>query len=125
MRPTFPRSSVLVLGPDSIQSLVPSTLVSQLESLLESHRLEDPFNLADQRRKKLEESITIDEDLMDLLGIGFHGKGLGLPGRDEADVGLPRFGLDQLQRALQRVAQIEVVPVHQRRTREIEQSLDR
>jgi hypothetical protein len=62
MRPTFPRSSVLVLGPDSIQSLVPSTLVSQLESLLESHRLEDPFNLADQRRKKLEESITIDED---------------------------------------------------------------
>ena len=62
MRPTFPRSSVLVLGPDSIQSLVPSTLVSQLESLLESHRLEDAFNLADQRRKKLEESITIDED---------------------------------------------------------------
>jgi len=62
MRPTFPRSSVLVLGPDSIQSLVPSTFVSQLESLLESHRLEDAFNLADQRRKKLEESITVDED---------------------------------------------------------------
>lgn len=61
-RPTFPRSSVLVLGPNSIQSLVPSTLVSQLESLLESHRLEDAFNLADQRRKKLEESITVDED---------------------------------------------------------------
>ena len=62
MRPTFPRSSVLVLGPDPIQSLVPSTLISQLESLLESHRLEDAFNLADQRRKKLEESITVDED---------------------------------------------------------------
>ena len=62
MRSTFPRSSVLVLGPDSIQSLVPSTLVSQLESLLESHRLEDAINLADQRRKKLEESITVDED---------------------------------------------------------------
>ena len=61
-RPTFPRSSVLVLGSNSIQSLVPSTLVSQLESLLESHRLEDAFNLADQRRKKLEESITVDED---------------------------------------------------------------
>lgn len=61
-RPTFPRSSVLVIGHDSIQSLVPSTLVSQLESLLEGHRLEDAFNLADQRRKKLQESITIDED---------------------------------------------------------------
>ena len=61
-RPTFPRSSILVLGPGSIQSLVPSTLISQLESLLESHRLEDAFNLADQRRKKLEESITVDED---------------------------------------------------------------
>ncbi|KAF8812135.1 hypothetical protein BYT27DRAFT_7252199 [Phlegmacium glaucopus] len=60
--PTFPRSNVLVLGPNSIQSLVPSTLISQLESLLESHRLEDAFNLADQRRKKLEESITVDED---------------------------------------------------------------
>ena len=59
---SFPRSSVLVLGPNSIQSLVPSTVVSQVESLLESHRLEDAYNLADQRRKKLEESINIDED---------------------------------------------------------------
>ncbi|KAF8958169.1 hypothetical protein BDZ97DRAFT_1842909 [Flammula alnicola] len=61
-QPIFPRSSVLVLGPNSIQSLVPSTLISQAESLLESHRLEDAYNLADQRRKKLEESINIDED---------------------------------------------------------------
>ncbi|KIM35684.1 hypothetical protein M413DRAFT_326838 [Hebeloma cylindrosporum] len=59
---SFPRSSVLVLGPNSIQSLVPSTVISQVESLLESHRLEDAYNLADQRRKKLEESINIDED---------------------------------------------------------------
>jgi rRNA-processing protein FCF1 len=66
-RPTFPRSNVLVLGPASIQSLVPSTLVSQLESLLESHRLEDAFNLADQRRKKLEESITVDEDEVQII----------------------------------------------------------
>lgn len=69
MRPTFPRASILVLGPDSIQSLVPSTFVSQLESLLESHRLEDAFNLADQRRKKLEESITVDEDEVSELSI--------------------------------------------------------
>lgn len=61
-QPVFPRSNVLVLGPNSIQSLVPSTLISQAESLLESHRLEDVYNLADQRRKKLEESLTVDED---------------------------------------------------------------
>ncbi|KAF4618694.1 hypothetical protein D9613_009798 [Agrocybe pediades] len=60
--PVFPRSSVLVLGSNSIQSLVPSTVTSQLESLLESHRLEDAYNLADQRRKKLEESLEVDED---------------------------------------------------------------
>ncbi|KDR79882.1 hypothetical protein GALMADRAFT_61975 [Galerina marginata CBS 339.88] len=60
--PIFPRSGVLVLGPNSIQSLVPSTVISQLESLLESHRLEDAYNLADQRRKKLEESLEFDED---------------------------------------------------------------
>ncbi|KAF8878476.1 hypothetical protein CPB84DRAFT_1817502 [Gymnopilus junonius] len=60
--PVFPRSSILVLGSTSIQSLVPSTIISQLESLLESHRLEDAYNLADQRRKKLEESLEIDED---------------------------------------------------------------
>lgn len=60
--PVFPRSNVLVLGCNSIQSLVPSTITSQLESLLESHRLEDAYNLADQRRKKLEESLEVDED---------------------------------------------------------------
>ncbi len=61
-RPTFSRSSVLVLGANSIQSLLPSTLISQLDSLLESHRLEDAYNLVDQKRKKLEESFHIDED---------------------------------------------------------------
>ncbi|KAF9479756.1 hypothetical protein BDN70DRAFT_906111 [Pholiota conissans] len=61
-QPVFPRSKVLVLGLNSIQSLVPSTLISQAESLLESHRLEDVYNLADQRRKKLEESLNVDKD---------------------------------------------------------------
>ena len=61
-QPIFPRSNVLVIGPNSVQSLVPSTLISQAESLLEGHRLDDAYNLADQRRKKLEESITVDED---------------------------------------------------------------
>lgn len=58
----FPRSNVLVLGPNSIQSLVPSTLISQVESLLDSHRLEEAAALADSQRKKLHANITIDED---------------------------------------------------------------
>ena len=60
--PLFPRSNVLILEANSIQSLLPSTLISQVESLLESHRVEDAATLADQRRKKLEDSLTIDED---------------------------------------------------------------
>lgn len=59
---TFPRSGVLILGSNSIQSLVPSTLISQVESLLESHRIEDAIQLADQQRKKLQKSISVNED---------------------------------------------------------------
>lgn len=62
MNHTFPRSGILVLGSNSVQSLLPSTLISQIESLLENHKLEDAYNLVDQRRKKLEESIHIDEE---------------------------------------------------------------
>ena len=47
-------SSVLLLGSSSIQSLVPSTLISQVESLLESHRYEDAIDLADQQLRKLQ-----------------------------------------------------------------------
>lgn len=50
--PLFPRSGVLVLGSNAIDSLVPSTLISQAESLLESHRIEETVDLADQQRKK-------------------------------------------------------------------------
>jgi hypothetical protein len=51
---TFPRSSVLVLGSNSIESLLPSTLISQVDGLLKSHRIEDAINLADQQRTKLQ-----------------------------------------------------------------------
>jgi hypothetical protein len=61
-RSTFPRSEILVLGPNSIQSLVPSTLISQAESLLDSHRIEDAVALADQQRKKLNGSLSVDEE---------------------------------------------------------------
>jgi hypothetical protein len=59
---TFPRSGVLVVGANYIQSLLPSTLRSQAESLLESHRIEDAIGLADQQRKKLESNLTVDSD---------------------------------------------------------------
>ncbi|KAG6819186.1 hypothetical protein H0H93_014532, partial [Arthromyces matolae] len=67
MRSTFPRSSVLVLGPNTIQSLVPSTLISQVESLLESHRIEEATDLVDRQRKKFQASSSINEDEADEL----------------------------------------------------------
>ncbi|THH17699.1 hypothetical protein EW146_g3170 [Bondarzewia mesenterica] len=66
-RSTFPRSSVLVLGVNSVQSLLPATLISQAESLLESHRIQDVVELADQQRKKLQSKLTVDEDEADEL----------------------------------------------------------
>jgi hypothetical protein len=59
---TFPRSGVLILGSTSIQSLVPSTLISQIESLLEAHRIEDAVDLVDQRRKKLQSEVAVNDD---------------------------------------------------------------
>ncbi|TFK19356.1 hypothetical protein FA15DRAFT_674517 [Coprinopsis marcescibilis] len=60
-------SQLLVLGSNSVHSLVPSSLIAQVETLLESHKLEDAFNLADAKRKKLEESLEVDEDQADEL----------------------------------------------------------
>jgi vacuolar protein sorting-associated protein 3 len=59
---TFPRSGVLIISPNSIQSLLPSTLISQVESLLASHRIEDAIGLADQQRKKIQARVKIDND---------------------------------------------------------------
>lgn len=58
---TFPKSGILLLG-NSVQSLVPSTLISQAESLLDSHRIEEAVDLADQQRRKLQGNVTVDED---------------------------------------------------------------
>lgn len=57
----FPRASVLVLGANSIQALLPSTLISQADALLEAHRIEEAAELADRQRKKLQSLITVDE----------------------------------------------------------------
>ncbi|KII87677.1 hypothetical protein PLICRDRAFT_54749 [Plicaturopsis crispa FD-325 SS-3] len=64
---TFPRSGVLVLGPNSVQSLLPSTLISQAESLLESHRIEEATQLADQQWKRLQGKPAMDSDESDEL----------------------------------------------------------
>lgn len=62
MPATFPRSGVLVLGDHAVHSLVPSTLISQAESLLESHRIQDAIDLADQQRRKIYSNLTVNVD---------------------------------------------------------------
>ncbi|GBE88874.1 predicted protein [Sparassis crispa] len=57
---SFLRGSVLVLGSDSVQSLLPSTLVSQVDALLESHRIEDAVNLAEQQRTRFQSMSMVD-----------------------------------------------------------------
>lgn len=62
MSSTFPRSSILVLTPTSIHSLVPSTIISQVSSLIDTHQLEDALALADQRKRRLEGNLIVNED---------------------------------------------------------------
>lgn len=57
---TFPRSHVLILGPNSVQSLLPVTPISQAEALLDDHRIEDVIQLADQQRKKVQSKLVVD-----------------------------------------------------------------
>jgi hypothetical protein len=56
----FSRSGVVVLGQNSIRSLLPSTLISQVEALLEQHRINDAVDLAEQHRKKLQGKASVD-----------------------------------------------------------------
>lgn len=58
----FPRSSIVVLGPNSVEALLPSTLLSQAESLLDAHRIPDAVGLVDQQRKKIEAKLEVDDD---------------------------------------------------------------
>ncbi|KAH9057206.1 hypothetical protein EDB87DRAFT_1578953 [Lactarius vividus] len=60
MASTFPRSHVLILGPNSVQSLLPVTPISQAETLLDGHRIEDVIQLADQQRKKVQSKLVVD-----------------------------------------------------------------
>ncbi|TFY73753.1 hypothetical protein EWM64_g10257, partial [Hericium alpestre] len=49
-------------GSNSVNSLLPATTISQAESYLESHRIDDVVELADQQRKKLQSKLTVDPD---------------------------------------------------------------
>jgi hypothetical protein len=58
----LPRSGVLVLGSNSIQSLLPATLSAQVESLLQNHRIPDAADLAEKKRVKLQGQRVVDDD---------------------------------------------------------------
>ncbi|KAH7098333.1 hypothetical protein BKA62DRAFT_713277 [Auriculariales sp. MPI-PUGE-AT-0066] len=60
--PMHTRSSVLALGSNGLQTLVPTTLISQAESLLENNRLEDLQIMVGQARKRLSTGALIVED---------------------------------------------------------------
>lgn len=47
---------------NAVQSLLPTTLIAQAESLLESHKIEELVQVADEQRKKLQAKLTVDED---------------------------------------------------------------
>lgn len=77
MRSTFPRSAVLALGLNTIQAVLPSTLISQVESLLDSHRIKDAVDLADAQWTKTQGNISVNSDEAEELyyvyqQIGFH-----------------------------------------------------
>ena len=64
LRPVFPVSNVLILAPNSIRSILASTLIAQADALLEGHRLRETADLADQYRRKLLGTLAYDEDLV-------------------------------------------------------------
>lgn len=67
---SFSRSGTLVSGLRGMHSLLPSTLGSQIDSLLESNRVEDAVGLLSQAREKLEKSTgLVDEgEVSSLIG---------------------------------------------------------
>ena len=58
--PQFPQANVLLLTSNAVQTLLPSTLISQADALLLAHRLEDVADLAEQQRKKLQDAVSKD-----------------------------------------------------------------
>ena len=59
---SFSRSNVLILGSNSLYSLLPSTLISQVEALLDAHLVENAVQMAEQQRKKLQSRLNVDDE---------------------------------------------------------------
>ncbi|KAG2134830.1 hypothetical protein DEU56DRAFT_808908 [Suillus clintonianus] len=60
---SFPRSSILVYGQHTIHSLVQSTVIAQVEALLENNRIEDAADLT----KTFASGQTLDSDEVETL----------------------------------------------------------
>ena len=58
----FPRSNVLIIGSNSIHSLLPATLIAQADALLERHRLEEAVDLADKQLKRLQARVSVSTE---------------------------------------------------------------
>ncbi|GJE85460.1 hypothetical protein PsYK624_015390 [Phanerochaete sordida] len=64
---SLPRSNVLILGSNSVQCLLPSTLIAQADALLDRHRLEEAVNLADRQLKRLQSRVSVGQEEADEL----------------------------------------------------------
>ena len=51
-----------MLGSNWISSLLPATLITQADALLQGHKLEDAVKLADQQLKKIQGRVSVDQD---------------------------------------------------------------
>lgn len=51
--PQFPKAHVIVFGPDCVYALLPSTIISQAEGLIDSGKVQDAAYLVAQVQKKL------------------------------------------------------------------------
>ena len=56
-----PRANLLVVGSNWINALLPSTLITQADALIQGHRLDDALTLADQQLKKFQ-GRSVDQD---------------------------------------------------------------
>jgi hypothetical protein len=56
------RSSLLVLQDNAVAALTPTTLIDEVDALLDSSCIDDAAILVDQRRRELEGHLTVDPD---------------------------------------------------------------
>lgn len=69
--PAFPRAQVLLVSNSSLQCLLPSTIISQAEALLDIRRIEDAVDLAEQNMRKLLGNMDVDEDQVSPIQLYF------------------------------------------------------